>query len=102
MQGNIIYIDNNGAYGEAEGMIVLRRDDLTPDGEKSLNEALESGTNLKSWALNYLIKNRIPRSSTVIKKSGAIVSQELVDENNARLDKAGWVSAGIIKEDLTE
>jgi hypothetical protein len=46
----LIYIDREGSYGDASGMLILKVSDLGEDGAKRLEEMKDVGVSLLDWA----------------------------------------------------
>ena len=78
MNDKMIYVSQDGSYGDASGIILLMERDLGPNGRKILNEAYDNGEHLRTW-----VERIIPSLDTttyVADQTGMVITQKNQDD----------------------
>lgn len=71
----LYYVDLDGNYGNAHGMLIIREQDLGYRGKERFSEALDKGENLMTWAIKALTGVR--KSSLEVRGSGVVITPAL-------------------------
>jgi len=80
MNDKMIYIDKEGGYGDASGLIILLEKDLGENPRNNLNNALDGGEHLVTWAYRQMVGKKT--TTHVIRRTGVVATKQ----NMADLD----------------
>jgi hypothetical protein len=83
----IMYIDRDGCYGDASGMIILNVSDLGSGGREKLERVKDSAANLLDWVMGYIEVHDVDIQLHLIGKSGLVFHDSINDESGQDFNK---------------
>jgi hypothetical protein len=104
---DLVYIANDGSFGDARGLIVARVEDFnsaTADGVDLLLAESESNNNIYQWAYRVLIGKAAPKAVTsyVVDESIVLDGREWVERMQKNINTLlGWKDVAKTNQKLT-
>ena len=90
---DIMYLDVNGNYGNANGMILIDVEAMTPEVKSLWNKALDGPEPLRSFFHSMGESGQITAKGYLVEGTGIVMSQAMLDQAEPSLRKAGYQGA---------
>lgn len=62
----LVYIDRDGLYGDATGLLVIKTSDLGEGGRQAFEKAKDQAEDLLTWVVGYLGASGVPIGATFV------------------------------------
>ncbi len=90
---DIMYLDVNGNYGNANGMILIDVEAMTPEVKSLWNKALDGPETLRLFFHSMGESGQITSKGYLVEGTGIVMSQAMIDQAEPSLRKAGYQDA---------
>lgn len=90
---DVMYLDMNGNYGNAVGMILIDVKAMSPEVRERWEDALDGPNHLREFFNNMGEEGLIPSKGYLVEGTGIILSQQALDQAGPMLRRAGYQGA---------
>lgn len=87
MNDRMIYVSQDGSYGDASAIILVMERDLGPNGRKVLENAYDNGEHLRTW-----VERIIPSLDTttyVADRTGMVITKKNYEDLSFFMEREG-------------